>query len=218
MVAQLNGEDPRVKRTRQLIVQAFVELLAEKSFRAISVQDVAERATVNRATFYAHFEDKYALMDHFIRNSFQQALASKLSPVFPFTLDNLHLLTRTVLEHLAQFHGRCKTADKQQFELPPEASVQNELYKFILNWLNQVTPPDHQCRTTVDTAAMMISWAIFGAGLQWSSGPKTVSAEQMANQIVAVLTTGFSEAVKIPFLQQQKLDEWAIHEQAVKIR
>jgi AcrR family transcriptional regulator len=111
MVTQLNEADPRVKRTRQLIVQAFIELLAEKSFRAISVQDVAERATVNRATFYAHFEDKYALMDHFIRDGFQQALTSKLPATFPFTLANLHLLTRTVLEHLAQFQGRCKAAD-----------------------------------------------------------------------------------------------------------
>lgn len=207
MATQFNGQDPRVKRTRQLIVQAFVELLAEKSFRAISVQDVAERATVNRATFYAHFEDKYALIDYLTRDGFQQALATKLPAPFPFTLDNLHLLTRTVLEHLAQFHSRCKAAAKQQFELPPEAAVQNELYKFILNWLNQVAPPDHQCQTTVDTAAMVMSWAIFGAGLQWSRGPKTVSAEQMANQIVAVLTTGFSDAVKISFLPQQEQNE-----------
>jgi AcrR family transcriptional regulator len=198
VVTQLNGEDPRVKRTRQLIVQAFIELLAEKSFRAISVQDVAERATVNRATFYAHFEDKYALMDHFIRNGFQQALTSQLPASFPFTLDNLHLLTRTVLEHLAQYHGRCKAADKQQVEPIIEATIQNELYKFILNWLRHAPPPDHQCQATIDTAAMVMSWAIFGVGLQWSSGPRTVSAEQMANQIVAVLTRGLSEGVRMP--------------------
>jgi AcrR family transcriptional regulator len=179
-------------------MQAFVELLAEKSFRAISVQDVAERATVNRATFYAHFEDKYALMEHFIRDGFQQALASKLPASFPFTLDNLHLLTRTVLEHLAQFQGRCKATDKPHGEPPPEAAIQNELYKFILNWLSQAPPADHQCKATMDTAAMVMSWAIFGVGLQWSSGPRTVSAEQMANQVVAVLTKGLPESVQLP--------------------
>jgi AcrR family transcriptional regulator len=175
-----------------------VELLAEKNFRAISVQDVAERATVNRATFYAHFEDKYALMDHFIRDGFQQALTGKLPASFPFTLDNLHLLTRTVLEHLAQFRGRCKATDKQQFELPPEATVQDELHKFILNWLKQVPPPDYQCQVTLDTTAMVMSWAIFGVGLQWSNGPKTISADQMARQIVAVLTRGLSEGITMP--------------------
>lgn len=198
MVTQLNGEDPRVKRTRQLIVQAFVELLAEKSFRTLSVQDVAERATVNRATFYAHFEDKYALMEHFIRDGFKQALASKLPATFPYTLDNLYLLTRTVLEHLAQFQGGCKSSDKPLFESPPEAAIQNELYKFILNWFSQAPPPDHRCKATLDTAAVVMSWAILGAGLQWSSGSRTVPAEQMAEQIVAVLTKGLSEGIALP--------------------
>src|SRR6266849_3955451 len=72
------GVDPRVKRTRQLLQQAFLELFREKSFASITVQDIAERATVNRATFYAHFEDKYALLDSMIREQFQQVAASKL--------------------------------------------------------------------------------------------------------------------------------------------
>lgn len=59
----VNPNDPRVKRTRQLLMQAFMELLKEKKdISSISVQDIAERATLNRATFYAHFEDKYAFL------------------------------------------------------------------------------------------------------------------------------------------------------------
>src|ERR1700690_1925078 len=51
-------EDPRVKRTRLLLEQAFMVVLKEKGFQTITVQDIAQRAGVNRATFYAHFEDK----------------------------------------------------------------------------------------------------------------------------------------------------------------
>ena len=58
--------DPRVKRTRNLILQAFGSLLAEKGFESISVQDVTDKAEINRATFYAHFTDKYALLNYFI--------------------------------------------------------------------------------------------------------------------------------------------------------
>ena len=47
--------DPRVKRTRALILQSFESLIAEKGFETISVQDVTDKAQVNRATFYAHF-------------------------------------------------------------------------------------------------------------------------------------------------------------------
>ena len=58
----VNENDPRVKRTRQLLLQALDELAAEKDIRSISVQDIAARATLNRATFYAHFRDKEALL------------------------------------------------------------------------------------------------------------------------------------------------------------
>src|SRR5215813_2914141 len=108
----MNEMDPRVKRTRKLLEDAFVALLAEKSFHAISVQDIAERATVNRATFYAHFEDKYALMDQMIREAFQEALGRRVTAEAPFTLGNLHLLVVAVCEFLGQFHGHCAPADR----------------------------------------------------------------------------------------------------------
>lgn len=204
MVTQVNEADPRVKRTRQLLLQAFVELLAEKGFRAMSVQDIAERATVNRATFYAHFEDKYALMESFIREGFQQMLASRLSASAPFTLDNLHLLIRTVFDYLAQVHhGQCKSTDKQQIEPLLEATVQGELYQFLLHWLKQTPLPDTPCRTALDTAAVTMSWAIFGAGLYWSRSARKSSADEMASQVVAVLTGGLSEAVQVPFMEQR---------------
>ena len=63
--------DPRVKRTRNLILEAFNGLLAEKGFESISVQDVTDRAQINRATFYAHFPDKYALLDYTITQWFR---------------------------------------------------------------------------------------------------------------------------------------------------
>jgi hypothetical protein len=75
---------------------------------------------------------------------------------------------------------------------------QGELYKFISNWLEQTPPPASECRAAVDTAAMVMSWAIFGAGLQWSRGARRSS--------VAVLTGGLREAVQVPFLEQQGQD------------
>jgi AcrR family transcriptional regulator len=60
-----------VRRTRKLLQDAFVELLAEKRFEAITVQDIAARSTVNRTTFYAHFVDKYDLFAQFSREWFR---------------------------------------------------------------------------------------------------------------------------------------------------
>ena len=51
--------DPRIIRTKKLLVEAFQEVSREKRMSQITVKDITERATVNRATFYAHFTDKY---------------------------------------------------------------------------------------------------------------------------------------------------------------
>ena len=70
--------DPRIKRTRQLLQQALMDLMREKSFQSITVQDIAERATVNRVTFYAHFEDKSALLEYTIREMIKKQLYSQV--------------------------------------------------------------------------------------------------------------------------------------------
>ena len=50
--------DQRIQRTRERLGDALVELLLEKPFDTITVQDVLDRAGVGRSTFYAHYRDK----------------------------------------------------------------------------------------------------------------------------------------------------------------
>lgn len=195
----MNEIDPRVKRTRKLLQDAFMELLAEKSFHAISVQNIAERATLNRATFYAHFEDKYALMDYMVGNLFRAALQRRLASAAPFTRSNLRVLIVTVCEFLAQFNGHCAPADR---DLDPriEAKVQQELHAFLLRWLSETSPidtsvPSHKANR--DAAASMMSWAIIGAGIEWSRGDRTRSVDEWAHQIVIVLVEGIAQVVDI---------------------
>lgn len=55
--------DPRILRTRQLIRGAFVELLQEMDIEKLSVNKIAERATINRVTFYLHYRDITDMME-----------------------------------------------------------------------------------------------------------------------------------------------------------
>ena len=55
--------DPRVLRTRKLIMDSFIELSSTKEFKDITVKDITEEAMINRATFYYHFEDIYDLLE-----------------------------------------------------------------------------------------------------------------------------------------------------------
>lgn len=56
-------EDLRIIRTRRLLMSTLLDMMEEESIEKISVIDLCNRAMVNRATFYAHFEDKYHLLN-----------------------------------------------------------------------------------------------------------------------------------------------------------
>ena len=54
--------DRRVKRTRQSIRNALIELMLEKPYEKITIQEIIDRANVGRATFYNHYQDKDDLL------------------------------------------------------------------------------------------------------------------------------------------------------------
>ena len=70
----LNGEnrkeDPRIIRTRNAIREAFLELMQEEDYNSISVKDIAERAGINRKTFYAHYETREHLLSCMLKEMF----------------------------------------------------------------------------------------------------------------------------------------------------
>ncbi|MEH7116292.1 TetR/AcrR family transcriptional regulator [Neobacillus vireti] len=58
--------DRRIAKSQVAIKNAVIELMAEKSFDDITIQDIADRADVNRGTIYLHYTDKYDLLDKMI--------------------------------------------------------------------------------------------------------------------------------------------------------
>lgn len=181
--------DPRVKRTRQLIQQAFLELFAEKESASISIQDITDRATVNRATFYAHFPDKYALLDSIVRERFQQMLSQHLPPTPVWNVQSLRALVRATFDFLGEFHHNCKPGDHQLDPLM-ERAIQQELAEVLLTWLKQARVAGMRPGVRLELVVSVISWAIFGPAVQWGRYERTPSADEMTNQVMLVITEG----------------------------
>ncbi|WP_458464016.1 TetR/AcrR family transcriptional regulator [Paenibacillus sp.] len=66
--------DRRVLKTRKAIIEAFVGLLEEQDFEQITINDIADRANVNRGTIYLHYADKFDLLDQCIETYLQHLL------------------------------------------------------------------------------------------------------------------------------------------------
>lgn len=59
-------EDLRVRKTKQALNSAFAELIKQKPFEDISINELCNKAGVRRATFYKHFKDKYDFVTEYI--------------------------------------------------------------------------------------------------------------------------------------------------------
>jgi len=95
-----NKIDRRAVRTKQNIVNAFIQLLEEKPFNKITVAEIAEVADINRRTFYLHYEDIFALLDEL-----ENELIDEFEEVFETKKpDNLHEFQVELLDFLTKNH------------------------------------------------------------------------------------------------------------------
>jgi len=182
--------DPRVKRTRGLILAAFDEIVPEKGFQSLTVQDITDKAEINRATFYAHFADKYDLLDQSIRQRFRQELEKRTLNACHYTDENLRILIVAVCEFVSHAHAHCTTTEPQ-FEALVETQVKKQLYELLQMWLEKE-------ETLIDTktAATAASWAVYGLVLQWIHEKDTerIPAEQFAAQVFPLIATNLQLA------------------------
>jgi|SRR5579859_8032069 len=194
--------DPRVKRSRKMLQNAFDELLVEKGFPNITVNDIAERASVNRATFYLHFEDKYALLRYNLRESFTQLLEERVPGEPTFSIETLHLLTATFCEFLGRVYRRCHSESGSEEAIMLLAHLQHFVYELLLVWMTR--PGQGQKRATrrnlsaqaatyepsLEDAAAALSWLVFGSGIQAQISPTQQPPEYWAQQMLALVTPG----------------------------
>lgn len=181
--------DPRIVRTRQMLEEALLTLMQKKPFHNIAVGDITEQAGVNRSTFYAHYTDKYDLLDYCVRETFRAKLAEALPKSSEFCCDKLKPLIVATCAYLERLNGGCSPVDKQ---LDPivENQVQSQLYEYIFGWLNSVGQQAMQHAVLPETTALVLSWAIFGVGRQWAEKSSAQTPEELAEQVYALITQG----------------------------
>ena len=179
--------DPRVKRTRGLILGAFTNLLAEKSFDAISVQDVTEKAQINRATFYKHFLDKYALLDRWVEQQFRQEIESRVLDACHYTPDNLRILLLTVCEFLFKVRTDCMQSQRQ-FEPLIEKQVKNQIYELLNVWLRKMNPT-----VSTEIPATVAAWAIYGLASHYNHAKKPPALEKFVDEALPLVAVNLEQ-------------------------
>ena len=179
--------DPRVKRTRGLILTSFESLLAEKGFESITVQDVTDKAQVNRATFYAHFPDKYALLDHSIQKMFMQEIEKRTLNACHYSPDNLRSLILAVCDFLSHLHSDC-AQPHQQFESLVEGTIKKQIFDLLSYWLKQ-----SNAKISTDIPATVATWAIYGLASHYSHMKKRPALEKFVDEALPLVAVNLEQ-------------------------
>jgi AcrR family transcriptional regulator len=180
MAQNLEGsEDLRVRRTRQLLQAAMMELTVQKGFDGVTVQDICAQAMVNRATFYRHYADKYDLLEQYMDELYDLLDRAQAEPA-PESSTAAPAGLIQILDHLrghSDFY-RVMLGPKGY----PQFGERIRLYieRRFRRTLPSNPPPFHPDRLPVDMLMRSISSAGLGAIQWWLEKDMPVSSEQMA--------------------------------------
>ncbi|HEX3876443.1 MAG TPA: TetR/AcrR family transcriptional regulator [Bryobacteraceae bacterium] len=181
MLKESETVDPRIRRTRLLLQQALQKLLQRKEFDAVSVQDIAEAATVNRATFYDHYNDKFALLECMVGSEFQELLVQREVQFDATCGSALKAIFLAVCDYLARMQTpQCRRALQPHME----AAIIAVVRRTFLDGLKQ-HPPTGGVAPEIVAAA--VSWALYGSAKEWVQTESHGPADAMADTVAALV-------------------------------
>jgi AcrR family transcriptional regulator len=185
--------DPRIRRTRQSLQSALKALMQTRNFEEISVQEITDAAMVNRATFYDHYTDKYALLDAQVAWEFYGFLEQRGVAYDASCPVKAEALVRATCDFLVVSHEGSAACGKQSAFWPLidaaiASAIRHVLARGIVNREPGVASPaalpGGLPRDMVATAA---SWAIYGAVKEWFHTPNRRPAAEIAPEIVRLV-------------------------------
>ena len=175
--------DPRVKRTRQMLHDALARLLESKTIDKISVGDIAEEATLNRATFYDHYSDKFSLLQGLIASRFQELFDQRGVVFHDSCPDALMRIIMATCDYLASLPGADCPHRRQMQQHFDSALI--AVVRGILLWgLKQ-----HPRRDAIppELIAATLSGAIYEGAREWIQTANRVPVEDIVRSIFTLI-------------------------------
>ncbi|MDR1028855.1 MAG: TetR/AcrR family transcriptional regulator [Clostridiales Family XIII bacterium] len=180
--------DLRITKTHMALCNTFIELLGEKRFEGITVNELCERAMIRRATFYKHFSDKYDFFGFFIREM-QAKFAAKIVPYECADVPSKHFigLTRQFIDFLEENDRIVQRILKS--DMFPE--LLDIFCKQIMTYTKQKLDEDvrkgRQLLVSPDLLAACYSGAMLHMLLWWYTQKDPIPKEELLQQMSDIL-------------------------------
>ncbi|MCM3601010.1 TetR family transcriptional regulator [Robertmurraya korlensis] len=159
-------QDPRVMRTRKLIMDSFLKVSKKKDFKDIKIIDITTEATVNRATFYYHFMDKYDLREKLIKEDLMVNVLDEIDEEDELNEAMIIKIFLAMTRYLDTLKTKCNR-NYQELSSTIEAVMKKELQGILYKRLLKQNYIDNE--ESLRMTAVMLSWAFYGAMLDWQA-------------------------------------------------
>ena len=164
-------------------------MLQEKPFEEILVQDITDAATVNRATFYDHYTDKFTLFEAMVAADFHELLKERnirFDGTCPAAIEGMVL---AVCDYLKKIHGnKRQCASKGSFGPLLDSAIIRAIRILVVDGLAK-----RAIRTDVshNLLASTISWAIYGTIREWFYSRKRLRVDEIVPLVVSIVGPAF---------------------------
>lgn len=172
--------DPRKRRTRKLIMEAFIELAMKKEFKDITIKDIATVATVNRATFYYHFQDKYDLLEKVLSEDIMTEVIQDLHTHEELNEETIQTIFLSLIKFQTSIRNQCQRS-YEAFTPKIASMLKYELQVVFTKWAQKQWPTEN--KSELEVGAVMLSWSLYGAAMHWMQHEKT-SPEQYVQYVM----------------------------------
>lgn len=129
-------QDRRVRKTQQAIKSAFLELLNHETFEKLTVQQLVNKADINRGTFYHYYLDKYDLLEQ-LENEMIDELQGFIDKQYDKEKDNTsNNIVKNIMIYLIEHIEKNRNFYYIAFRLGKASMIQEKLYMLIYNHLS----------------------------------------------------------------------------------
>jgi AcrR family transcriptional regulator len=175
-------------QTRYLLIQATLQLILEKGYDAISIQDITDRADLGRGTFYLHFKDKEDLVWSAFRELYQKLEQEAHQQLDRRTPQVEYYGLLNIFHHAEKNRDLYRVMFGGQGSAALTARVQDYLAEaFTFDIRNTLEPPEIDFHIPHEIEAQMLAGLISRLLFWWLETPNSYTPVDMAGMTYKVL-------------------------------
>jgi AcrR family transcriptional regulator len=191
MTTNKDRMDPRVIRTRKLLKDALLSLIPEKSFESITIKDITDCATLNRVTFYLHYDNKLDLLQDASNEIFDELIQSYTGQTIFGSPEETHSIIQANFDHLHKYKTFYKAMLGREGVLSFIRTLEDYVYERNLKRVREKRGEKSDINLDRKILIRHLATGLVGIASWWLENDQPCSPSEMADRLLVIFQEGY---------------------------